>query len=276
LVAFGGSVTDTGGGARSVLVIAGEASLLHGANGAATVYGNTVTLGGLFKGDVRVIATGKVVLEENTVIRGALQYQAPEAAVIPDSAVIKDGVHYTGASYLPTSEQAHAIALASFGIFLLVKILGALILAGLLTGLFPHLAERIANRPRTSSLHELLLTLLLGFGVLVAVPVLVFLLLFTFVGIGLGVLLLTAYVLLLILALVFSAVILGKVFSRLIFKRVLIRWSDGVIGMLALVIFWSVPFVGPLAVGALTLYTLGTLVIIFYRFAFLSGDDPAR
>ena len=56
-------------------------------------------------------------------------------ASIPASATVAGGVEYTDASYLPDAGTSRVLALVSIGFFLFVRILGALILAGLLAGL---------------------------------------------------------------------------------------------------------------------------------------------
>ena len=61
-------------------------------------------------------------------------------------ATIVGGVKYTNASYLPDVGTSRILALVSIGFFLFARILGALILAGLLSGLFPKFAETIVDR----------------------------------------------------------------------------------------------------------------------------------
>jgi hypothetical protein len=268
LVAFGGSVVDSGGGGANVLIAAGDVSMTKGAAGPVTVYGNTISLGGTFLSDVEVIAGSRVTLLPGAVIRGELRYQAPEQANIPSSATIAGGVHYTGASYLPTSKEARAIALASFGVFLFVKILGALILAGLLAGIFPTFVDRVVTRATHVSVRRALLTLLLGFGVLVATPVLLLILAVTFVGLGLALILGLAYLLLIPLAFIYAAIVIGSYLAHDLFKRTELRWSDAVFGMLVLFLVWSLPYIGGFVTALAIVYMLGVLTHLVYRFAF--------
>ncbi len=268
VVALAGSFGNSGGGIRSAFIVAGSVRLMAGAEGPVTIYGNTIELGGVFAGDIRIVASGRITLAENTVIEGALDYQAPEEAGVPESAHIRDGVRYTGASYLPTTEEARAIALASFGIFVFVKILGALILAGLIAGLFPTFATMVATRTFSDPARRRLLNLLLGFAILVATPVLVILLSITFVGLGLAVLLGTLYLLLGLLSGVYAGIIIGALLSKLLFKRTELRASDAVLGMLVMCVVWSIPVVGWLAISLLATYTLGLLTLLAFRFAF--------
>lgn len=268
LAVIGGLITDTGSGAAHTFLIGREVRVTGNNSGAVTIYGNTIVLGGVFVSDIEVTAGGKITLLPNTVIQGELRYQAPQEADIDASAKIVGGVHYTGASYLPTTEEARAIALASFGVFLFVKILGALILAGLVAGLFPSFVTRVVGRATDSSVRRTLLTLLLGFGVLVATPVLILFLALTFVGLGLAFILTLAYLLLIPLAFVYAATVIGSYLARYVFKRNELRWSDAVLGMLAFFLLRSLPVVGNLFAGLFIFYMMGVLTALIYRFAF--------
>lgn len=268
LVAIGGSVQASGGGAAHTFIIGGEVLLTGGAEGPVAIYGNKVTLDGTYAGDVEVTAGGRFTLLPGTRIHGELRYQAPQEAIVSPSAIVEGGIRYTGASYLPTSEEARAIALASFGVFLFVKILGALILAGLVAGLFPTFVDTVVSRAVRGSAGKKFLTLLLGFGVFVATPICVVLLSITFVGLGLAALLTLAYLLLIPLASIYAAIVLGSFIARYVFKRATLRWSDAVVGMLALFLLWSLPLIGGLVISLTVLYMVGVLTALVYRFAF--------
>ncbi|MDD2657725.1 MAG: hypothetical protein PHD04_03660, partial [Candidatus Pacebacteria bacterium] len=198
---------------------------------------------------------------------GSLSYEAPEPAAIPASATIIGSIEYTSASYLPDVGTSRTLAFASVGFFLFARVLGALILAGLLAGLFPRLAEAIAFRAYTKP-RSVLLTMLLGFAILVATPVLLILLSLTFVGIGLALLLGTLYVLLVLLSLLYAGILIGALFARRFAHRDTILWRDGALGMLAFSLIALVPFIGLLVVLLLTIFTAGALLKLFFQFAF--------
>ncbi len=267
LFAIVGSLNDLGG-ARSVYVAGANVTLSKGAKGPVTVYANNVMLDGVYADNVTVTAAGRLALASTTVIKGELTYQAPEPALIPEGAVISGGVHYTGTSYLPSSEETHAIALASFGIFLFIKILGALILAALVAGLFPGVAEMVCRYSFAGGARRALLSILLGFATLVATPILIVLLMVTFVGLGLAIILGLTYFLLIAFAFIYTAIILGALIARLFFKREGLRWSYAVLGMLVLFLISSLPLIGSPLVFVMMIYTLGLLVHLLYQFAF--------
>ncbi|MBU6388386.1 hypothetical protein KGQ72_00685 [Patescibacteria group bacterium] len=267
LVAFGYDVYDSGRPGGNVFIIAANTTLANGAAGPVTIYGNNVALAGDFAGNVTIVASGHISLAAGTTIRGALSYSAPEDASIPASAAVLGGITYTNASYLPDAGTSRILAVVSVGFFLFARILGALILAGLLAGLFPRFAEAIVDRAYASP-RNVLLTMLLGFAILVATPILLVLLSLTFVGIGLALLLLILYALLALLALVYAGILLGSVFARRFRKRDTIRWRDGVFGMLALSLITLVPVAGFSVALLFMLFTAGALLQIFFHFAF--------
>lgn len=268
IVAFGYAVNDSGRAGGSVFVVAANTTLTGGALGPVSIYGNNISLAGDFANNVRVVATGRLSLAASTTIRGKLSYEAPEEAVIPASATIDGGIEYTNASYLPDAGTSRTLAFVSVGFFLFVRILGALILAGLLAGLFPRLAEILVERAYSGRPRSILLTMLLGFGIFIATPVLILLLALTFVGIGLALLLGILYALLALLALLYAGILLGGVLARRYVRRENVLWHDGVLGQLAFSLISLVPFIGLFVVLILAIFTAGALLLIFFHFAF--------
>ena len=257
----------------SVLVAAANATFSGGAGGPVTVYGNSVTLGGDFASSVEVVATDHLTLLPGTTIHGSLTYQAPLPASIPDTARVVGETVYTQASYLPGADVSRTLAIASIGIFLVVRILALLILAGLLAGLFPRLADTVIDEGYERSVRHTLLTTLLGFAAFVATPILILLLAITFIGLAVATILFIAYTLLVFLALMYAGITLGGALARRFFERDGILWRDGVLGTLALSLITLVPVVGLLTVLALASFAAGALLQICFRFAFTRDED---
>jgi hypothetical protein len=270
LVALGVSVDDESHVGGSVLVGAVKVAVMDGASGPVTIYGNDISLSGNFADDVTIFSSGHLTVATGTIIHGKLSYEAPTLATISASAQTLGGVEYTNAAYLPNPHTSQALTFVSIGVFLLVRILGALILAGLLAGLFPKLAEAITERVYVGRARGVLLTLLLGFAAFVATPVLLLVLLLTFVGIGVALLLFVAYALLAVLAFVYSGILLGSVLARQVSDRAEVLWRDGVIGMLALSLLALIPFVGLFIVFFVSMFSAGALLLLFFSFAFPS------
>lgn len=272
LVAAGFSVNNSGRTRGSTFIIAMNTTLSGGADGPVTIYGNNVSLSGDFAGNVTIVAAGRVSINANTVIRGKLSYEAPEEAVIHASAKILGGIEYKNASYLPDAGTSRMLALLSLGFFLFAHMLGALILAGLLAGLFPRLADAIVELAYTGRPRRILLTMLLGFAILVATPVLILLLALTFVGISLALLLLVLYALLVVLSLLYAGILIGGMFARRFAKREITLWHDGMLGMLVLLLIALVPYAGLFAALVFALFSAGALLQIFFYSAFPHED----
>ncbi|MCX6786332.1 MAG: hypothetical protein NTU85_00730 [Candidatus Kaiserbacteria bacterium] len=268
LVALGISVNDSGRAGGNVFIIALNTTLTNGASGPVTIYGNNVSLAGDFANNVNIVASGRVTIAPGTKIMGALSYEAPEAASIPVSATIVGGTTYTNISYLPDAGTSRTLALASVGFFLFVRILSVLILAGLLAGLFPRLAEAVVERASRRRVRSILLTLLLGFAMLVATPILLIVLALTFVGIGIALLAFIAYAFIVFLSLMYAGILLGGMFANRFAHRETVLWHDGVLGMLAFSLIALIPFIGLFIVILLTTFSMGALLVIFFNFAF--------
>lgn len=274
LAALAVSLNEAGWVEGNVLVAAVDTMLTGGADGPVTIYGNAITLGGDFASDVRVVAGDRLTLLPSTTIHGSLVYQAPVPASIPESASVVGGVTYTEVSYLPGANVSRTLALASIGIFLLARVLAVLVLAGLLTGLFPRFADAIIDEAYGGRPRHILLVMLLGFAAFVATPILLLLLTLTFIGLGLAILLFILYVLLVLLAFVYAGVLVGGLFVRRFLHRERVGWSDGVLGMLALSIVALIPILGFLLVILLASFAAGALLSICFRFALgHEGED---
>jgi hypothetical protein len=273
LFALGLSVYDSGRVGGNVFIAALNTVLTSGASGPVTIYGNNISLAGDFAGNVQVVAAGRLTLAPHTTIRGKLSYEAPETANIPASATILDGVEYKNVSYLPDAGTSRVLSFISVGFFLFVRILGALILAGLLAGLFPRLAEVVIDRAYAARLRSILLTTLLGFAVLVATPILFVLLALTFVGMGVALLVFISYALMVLLALLYAGILLGGVVARRYSRRTIVLWHDGALGMLIFSLIALVPFVGLFVILLLSSFSIGALLIIFFNFAFPHEEE---
>ena len=268
LIAVGMSVHDSGRAGGSVFIVARNATLDGGASGPVTVYGDNVFLAGNFAEDVTVVAGSRVALAPGTTIRGKFSYEAPDVAAIPSSAKITGGVAYTNASYLPDIGTSRALAFMSIGFFMVARVIGAIILAGLLAGLFPRFAEMLGADLAGSRPRDLFLAALLGFAILVATPVVVALLLLTFVGIGLAFLLAVSYALLAVLAVAYAGILCGGVLARKLLRRERVSWQEGAAGMAVVALVSLVPAVGFPAAALAAIFAGGVLLRSFYRFAF--------
>lgn len=277
-VAAAGASVTVNGKARGVYIVGGTVAVTGGASGPVTVYGTDVSLAGDFAGDVEVIASDSFTLAEGTRIAGALRYNAPEQASLPAGTTIDGGATYTGAyAYVPTREEAHKFAIAGAGIFFIVRAIAGMIVAGLLVGLFPGFATRVADMALERRTRRASLYILLGFALYVATPILFLFLLLSFVGAGIALLLGILYLLLLMLSYLFAGIIAGAAFRRGPFARFSaqgpLTWKDAVLGVFVLSLIGVIPVLGAVVKLLLALLAAGILVSLAYRFAFERGDE---
>ncbi|MDB5264815.1 MAG: hypothetical protein JWN64_386 [Parcubacteria group bacterium] len=271
LMLAGGSITASTT-ASDTHVVGGSINL-NGSGGPVYAYGADIVLSGTFNGDVDVVASDRLTLAEGTVINGVLKYNAPQQAEIPDSSMVHGGVTYTGSSsYLPTVEEAKTFAIAGAGVFFVVRVIAALVAAGLVGGLFPIFAERVADRALGRSLRSFILLALLGFGVCVATPVFIILLLVSFVGMGVAILLAAIYVLLLIAGYLYAGILAGAALYRGVLKRERLTWQSAVLGMLVLYLVGVIPGMGLAVTLVLSFAAIGTIITIAYNFAFAKEE----
>lgn len=273
VVALGSSIIVTGH-IKDIHAAGGTIDIRNGAAGAVALYGGTVTLAGDFTGDVRVVASDRITLAPGTHIHGSFEYNAPQEVDVPQGAVVDEGVHYIGSSsFLPSASEARTFAIAGIGIFFLVRLVAAVLAAGLVAGLFPQLANAVAEEALGKTAKHAVLLTLLGFVVIIATPLATILLIASFVGIGIAALIGAAYLLLLLLAYVYAATLAGAAIMRTIFKRRDVPWKAAVLGMIVLFLIGLVPAAGFFVTFVLSAAALGALLRIFYRFAFTAGGD---
>lgn len=271
VVALGTSIIVTGH-IKDIHAAGTNIDIRNGADGAVALYGGTVTLAGDFSKDVRVVASDRIIIAPGTHIKGSFEYNAPQEVEAPASAIIDGGVHYIGSSsFLPSASEARTFAIAGVGLFFLVRLVAAILAAGLIAGLFPVLANEVAEEALGTSVKHAVVLALIGFIAIIATPLATILLIASFVGIGIAALVGAAYLLLLLLAYVYAATLAGAAIMRTVFKRRDVPWKAAVVGMVALFLIGLVPAAGFLVTFVLSLIALGTLLKIFYRFAFKRG-----
>jgi hypothetical protein len=268
LLAAGGFV-NISGRPKDAYIAGGTVQLTNGANGPVTIYGSDVEISGVFNGDVEVVASDHISVDPNTIIHGSFNYNAPQQADIPDSAVVDGGVNYIGAAhYLPTAKEAQQFAVAGLWVFIFVRLAAILVVTGLITGLFPVLTNQIVEGTLTRTPERFILMSLLGLAGFVAVPILLLLLLVSFVGIGIALVIGSAYILFCLLAYIYAAALAGSTLMWGIKKNTAISWRGALLGVLVLYVIGLIPVIGFLVRAVLSFAAGGALLMIFYRFAF--------
>ncbi|HEX7651499.1 MAG TPA: hypothetical protein VF439_02170 [Candidatus Paceibacterota bacterium] len=271
LVAAAGAV-DVSGTPGFAYIGGGHVLMSGGATGSVRIYGGDITLGGEYAGDVDVTASDRLSISDGTIIHGTLRYDAPAEAAIPPTARVTS-VRYTGTSYLPTAQEARTFAIAGMGAFILVRVLAALIAAGLLAGLFPSFTNLVAAQALSVSPWRAFLMTLLGFAVMVATPILILLLLISFAGIGIALIILAAYALLMLLSYLYAGILAGAALARGVVKRSNVLWRDALIGTFALYLASSIPLIGWILLFVVWALATGCLASLAFSFAFSHDAD---
>jgi hypothetical protein len=75
-----------------------------------------------------------------------------------------------------------------------------------------------------------------------------------------------------LLAYLYAAVLIGAAFMRTFMKRKEVSWKGAVLGMFVLGVIGLTPVLGPLVTFVLSCTALGSMLVLFYRFAF--KKDP--
>jgi|CXWL01.1.fsa_nt_gi cytoskeletal protein CcmA (bactofilin family) len=272
IVSAGGTV-NISSRAKNIYVAGGDVEVTGGATGPVTIYGADILLSGKYDGDVEIVASNKFTVAENTRIKGTLRYNAPTQVTIPPSSEVLGGVTYTGAySYVPTNDEARSFAILGAGIFFLVRMVSAMIIAALFVGLFPVFTRCLMDMLISRSFRRGSLLALLGFGIAISTPILLLILLISFVGIGVAFILGALYLLLLLIAHAYVGVLIGALLRRNLLHRVRGRnsltWKDAVLGTGLLYILSLAPYIGTLILVLLMAFVTGAISTLVYRFAF--------
>lgn len=272
IAALGARVVTTGK-ARDLL-IAGESVEANGsATGDVVLYGVDVTINGTYDGNVTVVATNNFTVGDHAHIGGALRYNAPTQVLIPATATVLGTVSYTGPyRYLPTNKEANTFAFFGTGVFLIVRLLAAMIVTGVVVGIFPRATTSILDRFFTATARRTVLSLLLGLGVLLLTPVAILLLLVSSAGVDVAFLLAAAFVTVVLFSAAFAGALLGALLRKHLLSRISgnleFTWKDAVLGAVALTLIRTTPGIGPLVYSFFILLSLGIVSVVAYRFAF--------
>lgn len=225
-------------------------------NGTVTgeIYGNAsrLSINGS-TGKVR-FAAENVTIGSSALVNGNLEYTSSKGADIQTGARISGDTKRTTPKV--TADQRPNAA-SAFLSGLLFSILSALLVGALLLWLAPRFvagASAHAGRPG--------FTLLLGFAALVLTPIAAVMIMLTIIGIPAGVLGLTFWAVALYLSRIITALAVGAVLYRRLYKsgRTFRPYAAGAIGILVCFVIFAVPIVGGFASFLASLYGLGVLV----------------
>lgn len=224
------------------------------------VAGNTVVIGGAVDGNLKIMAR-KVTIASGAVVRGNLDYTAPQPAAIAA------GAQVMGAT---TFHQA-AAASASAGLFdwlgpfaalftlgLILKFLMVLFAAYLVWYIFRTDAIAIIE----GAGRHFWKSVLRGFIFVVAVPAAVIVALITVVGVVAGVIAALAYAALMVLSFPVAVLVVSSFAMK---RRSDLRWYHILLGGVIAAIAVLIPYIGWLAYLVVWLASTGSLLAVVGR-----------
>jgi hypothetical protein len=258
---------------KHMYLVGRKVQVTGGAEESVVIYGADVTLEGEYMGNVEVIASNTFTLKDNTHIHGTLRYNAPTVLTIPKTSNVLGTTTYTGAySYVPTDDEAKTFALAGAGVFLLVRVLSAMIVAALCVGLFPRFTHLTVDTILQRKFRLLSLFALLGFAIAISAPILILILLASFVGIGSALIILPLYIFLLLLSYVYVGISIGAYLRRKFLYKIygskLLTFKDAVIGTGIFYLLRAIPYIGTLLFFIAMTISIGAIATLTYRFIF--------
>jgi cytoskeletal protein CcmA (bactofilin family) len=270
LFATGGSVTLAKAArvAQGAKLYGGNVTIDGKVDGGLDVGAQKITLNGEVDGDAR-LAAEQIELGPNARITGALRYTSPSELKKAEGATIGGTVTREERAVERRRERADRHWQGSMRVpfwgRLVFTFLALLACAAVFLLVLPGFAIRTSDTVKASPG----LALALGFGTLVAVPVLAVLLFITLLGIPLGLTVLALYPVLLLAGYVVGVLFIARLAQTAMRKDApasfALRMGFFALALLLVMLISRLPFVGGLALGAITVVGSGACVLELYR-----------
>lgn len=229
----------------------GTIDLNGNVNGNAYLSGGQVTINGKINGNVIIKGNGKVIIGENAIIGGNLNYQAQEEATIAAGAKIKGAITF---KKIAKQNYASKDIMAGLTLFSLGLTLATYLLLLALIYLLPKLVRTVVERSYAKPWENLGI----GFAYLVVVPCSALILLLTAIGAPISLFAIGLYTVTLGLAKVLVPILVGSLIFKWLAKNNVYRidWATALIGVIATVVIGMIPIIGWLALFIIYLIAL--------------------
>lgn len=250
---------------KDLVVLGGRTVVQGDVNGKVRVIGGEIVLDSRVSGNVDIKASGSITIGDNAVIMGDLLYSGKDESVltVSDKAVIKGEITFKEGKVLSAS-TFRATMVAFFGTFLLIKLITILVAVALATIFLKKFSNNIAK----SAVEHLGKKTLWGFITLIVIPAASIVFFTSVFGIALGILSILGYMILTILAAIYSGVIFGAWMDKLVVRKqeeVTVDWKNAVLGVVALTLIIQIPIIGGLAGLFFFLLALGSISTLVYN-----------
>ncbi len=244
LVVGGGNVTITGLVEDDLRVFGGQVFINGTVNGEVISFGGDVTVGpNAVIGKDLVAGGGRVVVDESAKIAG-------ERRIFVDESVPGED---------PAQEVMNRAA-AEYWTGVLIIILGYVLVAAVIMGLFPHVTSRYI----TTATHKGAFWKSLGLGLLLLIvtPIIALICFGTGVGTMLGFIILAMYLVYILVNLALAGVLFGAVCQKYAMKLLAaeFNWLWGLGGVVVLALLSMLPIVGFWIGAVFFLYSFGAVL----------------
>ena len=241
-----------------VKVAGGDVKLEGPIDGSLHVAGGNVRINGQVTGDA-TIAAGKVELGPDARIQGKLYFRGENLYRDPAAQVVGGVEQRLTHGYWHERTAAERFAHGWFWTA------GLMVLAALIAAALPGPSNRMASELRD---HPWV-TLLLGFVALVTIPVAAILMMITIIGIPIGIVAILGYLLLLLVAYVWLAAVVGGLLLDRVKPEVaaLAGWRAGmaVLAMLVIALLVRLPYIGGTAHFVALVVGVGMIAAAVFR-----------
>lgn len=268
LMIIGGNVRILSGATvgKDLVILGGRAIIQGDVNGKVRVIGGEVVLDSRVGGNVDIKAGESITIGDSAVIAGDLIYSGDDKSVltVSDKAVIKGETTFKEGKILSTSTFRTAL-FAFFGTFVLIKLITILVAVALATIFLRKFSNSIAK----DAIENIGKKTLWGFITLIVIPAATIVFFASVFGIALGVLSMLGYMILIILACIYSGVIFGAWMDKLLVRKqeeVTVDWKNGVLGVVALTFIVQIPIIGGLGGLFFFLLALGSISTLAYNY----------
>jgi hypothetical protein len=248
---------------KDLIILGGRTVVQGDVNGKVRIIGGEINIDSKVSGNIDVKASDRIIINDSAVILGDLIYSGEDETIlsVSEKAIIAGETIFKKGKVTSAGSTKFAL-LAFFGVFILIKLITVLLAVALAT----IFLKKFSNRVAKDAVEHIGKKTLWGFIALIVIPAAIILLFTSILGIALGVLGILGYIILVILACIYSGVIFGAWVDQLIKKRdeLIVNWKNGLLGVLVLTLITQIPFIGGLIGLFFFLLALGSISTIVY------------
>ncbi|MFC1749783.1 hypothetical protein ACFL2V_13360 [Pseudomonadota bacterium] len=266
LIVAGGDITVDATISDDVLITGGNITFMGSTGGDLRIFGGNININGEVGGEV-VVMGGQARYGKDTIVHGDILSKSgagfvdPEAKFLGDSSIDYDGEALADGSsrFEFKKEKIQPVLDAAYWTGKVIALLGLLIVAGLVFGLFP----KYTNKGVALALKkgEAWKSIGLGLILLIVTPILAIISMVTIVGVYLGFVLIFSYILMLLFSIVLAGVLFGGIIQQMARKgkKVELKWGYLILGVVLLHILSMIPMIGWVIGLVFLVFTMGTM-----------------